>query len=239
MKKIILLILIAFSYNQLSAQLFGRHYDPGHFYTNDGKKINGLISFNKFSDYFFYKENEKAESNKFKAADVKALVVIETTKNSGLGGLIKKKPTGPETVIDSFVVKSIAEPGKYLYFAKVICEVSASKLYHKLLAPVGGAPTMSVGVAPNMGSRGSQPAFHNTYTWYAGSAYPGGYNTYYEKDGVTYLVTKSNYKTILATAFADVPATVAQLNDSKFKEIEKIIQSYITAKTGADPNKSR
>ena len=239
MKKITLLFLITLSYHPLFAQLFGKHYTPGHFYTNDGRKVSGLISFNKFTDYFFYKENEKAESNKFKAADVKALVVVEPVKNNAFGGLNKKNATDLRTVIDSSVVKSIGLPGKYLYFAKVVCEVSAYKLYHKLLPPVGGSPTMSVGAAPNMGSRGSQPAFHNTYTWSAGRSYPGGYEVYYEKDGVTFPLTKSNFKAILSEAFADVPATVAMLNESKFKEIEKIIHSYINAKTGEGQTRSR
>jgi len=234
MKKFTLLFLIALSYNQLHAQLFGRHYNPGHFYTTNGKKISGLISFNKFSDYFFYKESDKADNQKYKAADVKALVVIETVKNEALGELIKSKPKGPQTVTDSFVVSSIEKPGRNLYFAKVICDLSSYKLYHKLLPPVGGAPTMNVGVAPNMGSRGSQPAFHNTYTWSAGRSYPGAYQTYYEKGGVTYQLTKSNFKAILTEAFSDRPNVVSMLNDIKFKEIDDVIEAYISAK--AIPN---
>jgi hypothetical protein len=231
MKKITLLLLITFYFQQVQAQLFGRKYDPGQFYTLDGKKINGLISFTKHSDFFHYKNSEKGDVIKYNVEDVKSLVVVETVKPEMIIGLFKKKGSAPKTVIDSFVVRPIEKPNKKLYFAKVVCDVSAFKIYHKILPPRGGAPTMNIGAATG-GAPGSSLSFHNTYTWSAGRSYPGGYDTYYEKDGVTFELTKSNYKEVLGFAFSDVPASTALLSTTKFKDIERVIQHYITAKTG-------
>jgi hypothetical protein len=230
MKKITLLILVVLCYNHSRAQFLGRHYDPGCFYTIDGKKVPGLISFNKYSDFFHYKAGENSDVTKYKIEDVKGVVVIETVKNEALGGLIKRKPKGPQIVVDSFVVRSIEKPNKNLYFAKVVCDLSAYKLYVKILPPRGGGPTFS-----NSGGPGATPVAGG-YIKYYGSSF-GEHETYYEKNGVTYELTKSNFKEILAVAFADVPATLALLNDTKFKDIEKVIQSYVTAKTGIDPTK--
>jgi hypothetical protein len=231
MKKLTLLLLLLICSIFVKAQLFSRHYDPGSFYTLDNKKINGLISFTKYLDFFHYKDSEKGSVIKYKIEDVKSVVVVETIKPEMIIGLFKKKGSAPKTVIDSFVVKAIEKPNKKLYFAKVVCALSTYKIYHKILPPRGGSPTMNVGVGAG-GQAGSSLSYHNTYTWSAGRSYPGGYDTYYEKDGVTFELTKSNYKEILAIAFADVPTSVAMLSSTKYKDVEKVIQSYVTAKTG-------
>lgn len=229
MKKITLLLLITLCCQQLYAQLFSGSYDLGRFYTNDGKRVDGLVRFSEYLDYFYYKEGEKSDRVKYKSDDVKALVVVKTFKTV-IKNTWKNREYETKTMVDSFVVKAIEKPNKKPYFAKAICEPCKIKLYHKILPPRGGSPTMSIGAAPNMGSTGSQPAFHNTYSWSNGSSYPGGYETYYEKDDVTFELTKSNYKAILAEAFADVPPVVSMIDGTKFKDIEKLIQAYLNAK---------
>jgi hypothetical protein len=64
--------------------------------------------------------------------------------------------------------------------------------------------------------------------WSAGHSYPGGYKTYYEDNGVTFELTKSNYKEILTTAFQDQPEMKEQIDKSKFKHLDKLIEQYIT-----------
>jgi hypothetical protein len=56
MKKITLLLFTIIFCQKIQAQ---KGYELGTYYTNDGNKMTGMIKFDEYEDYFYYKSNEK------------------------------------------------------------------------------------------------------------------------------------------------------------------------------------
>lgn len=208
---IIASLLLTTCYLKVNAQLFGRSYTAGYYYNKNGEKISGLVNAKpEYKSKIYFKKDEDAKVEKIDFEDFLSVVVIKSN--------------------DSLSVQSTGKVGKGLYLAIVASESAKIKLYYKTFPERNSAPTMTVGVSPVMGSRGSQPAFTNNLGWKDGRIISGFQKIMYEKDGTTFELTKSNYENILGEAFADKKKIADKIPDTKFKNIRTLIIDYNNAK---------
>ncbi len=191
------------------AQIF-KNYHDGSYYTHTGQKVSGLIAFLPYKDRIFFKADKDASSEKIMINDIKALII-----------------SYPD--IDSLIVLTEDDKDDKKYFAKFLFATPTTSFYYKFREyNSGGAPTMTIGSAPNS-STGSQPAFHNTYTWSHSPIYSGTMKIPMYLDGnSTRELTKKNYVEVLSKAFADVPDLVQKIqsNEFKFKQLDEIFDEY-------------
>jgi hypothetical protein len=191
------------------AQIFKEYHD-GSYYTLAGQKVTGIISVLLYKDRIFFKADKDASSEKIMINDIKAIII-----------------SYPDA--DSLTVLTEDNKDDKKYFAKFLFATPTTRFYYKFREHnVGGAPTMTIGGAPNS-SAGSQPAFHNTYTWSHSASYSGTMQIPMYLDGnSTHELTKKNYVEVLSKALADVPDLVQKIqnNEFKFKELDEIFDEY-------------
>jgi hypothetical protein len=209
MRQILLLICIFSITVTARAQFGASKYKSGYYYSSSGQKLSGLISFNPAFDRLYYKENEEAKYQKIKINDISALIITD------------------KEIPDSLSVMTEDGKGNKKYFAKLVINSPATKIYYKFVSiNTGGAgPTMTTGVAPNSSGVG----VHNTYTWSTRAGYSGTISIpMYEENGTTYEITRSNFKEILTKVLVNKPDLIQQINDKtlKLKDMNKIISIY-------------
>ena len=209
MYKVCLVLLSLLLCKSSNAQIF-KNYHDGSYYTLTGQKVSGLMSYLLYKDRIFFKADKDANSEKIMINDIKAIIT-----------------TYPD--VDSLIVLTEDNKDDKKYFAKFLFATPTTSFYYKFREyNTGGAPTMTIGGAANS-STGSQPAFHNTYTWSHSPGYSGTIKIPMYLDGnSTHELTKKNYIDVLSKALADVPDLVQKIQNKefKFKELDEIFDAY-------------
>lgn len=215
MRTILLTLCILSVTVTAKAQLFARKYKPGYYYNLEGQKITGLLSFEVYRDEIRFKEDKEAKARDISLDQINAVITLEPKK-------------------DSLVVLSEDGKNNKRYLGKFIVATPVTKLYYKFKSySSGGAPTMSYGASPNMGSRGSAPAFTTTMNWSSSAMYSGVQNILmYEENGTTYEINKGNFVETISKTMADNAEIVAQVKAKKlkFKHLDQIMEQYMAGK---------
>jgi hypothetical protein len=126
MKPLLIIVVLFFSASPLFAQIFGRSYSPGAYYTTDGQRHEGLLAMDFdppsiFSSHpdntLFFKPDSNAKRIKIKASTLMSFVV-----------------TNRDTArTDSFVIIHQPEHSRIKYeydFIQVIYDRGPVKLYN-------------------------------------------------------------------------------------------------------------
>jgi hypothetical protein len=214
MYKLCLTMFCLFLCISSKAQIF-KNYHDGSYYTLAGQKVSGLISVLIYKDRIFFKAGKDASAEKIMISDIKAIVISYPG-------------------VDSLTVLTEDNKDDNKYFAKFLFATPTTSFYYKFREHnTGGGPTMTIGGAANS-STGSQPAFHNTYTWSNSPGYSGTIKIPMYLDGnSTHELTKKNYIDVLSKAFADVPGLVQKIQNKefKFKQLDEIFDAYKQERT--------
>lgn len=210
MRKTILIFIALFISCATQAQIF-KTYKEGYYYNTSGQKVTGVISFLPYKDHIFFKPDKDGSSEKIHIEDITAVVISRPMH-------------------DSLTVMTEENKENKKYFAKFLFASHTTKFYHKFRAySSGGTPTMGLQAVPNMGSTGSQPAFHNNIVWSTSPSYSGTMQiAMYQEGNTTYEITKNNFIEVLSKAFADAPDLVQRIQNKefKFKNLDNIFVEY-------------
>jgi hypothetical protein len=193
-----------------------RSYEKGYYYDLSGNKFSGLIKFAPYEDKISFKSDLNASAQKIDIDYLKAVIINRPVANDSLTVMTEDNKKGR------------------LYFAKLILKTPHTLFYHKFRnVQMGGVPTMSTGMAPNIGAHGDQPAYHTTYKWSTSPMYSQSQQLIMYNDGnTTHELTKGNFIQILSSALADDPELVEKIENKvfKFKEVNQIFFQYKMAK---------
>jgi hypothetical protein len=188
-------ILLFFSASPLFAQIFGRDYNPGAYYTTDGQRHEGLLAmdlnppsiFSSRSDNtLYFKPDSNTKRVKIKASTLMSFVV-------------SNKDTART---DSFVVIHQPEHSRIKYdydFIQVIFNNGPVKLYnYKLPRAAGGGlgfGAISVGLA---------------FTYY------DNYYFYGENANSSLEMKRKDFKDVMSKMLADDPEIVTMIMNKKY-----------------------
>lgn len=206
MRNILFTALILIIGTQLKAQLLGaeQKWEPGKYYTKDGKAINGLINYetqekgflgSPGSAFIFYKTDREAKKKKIAPDSLKAFVIG----------------------MDSFVVSHFNEL-KTTPFLQVVVDKGRLKLYFSTVAKRSGSG-MHMNVngtfsgAPGLGS-----ATEKTTSYYGE-----------DPDHIKELDRK-NFIDVMSQIMADKPDVVNDIQNKKYRlgSIYDLVSYYRT-----------
>jgi len=213
----------------LKAQVHFRHYTPGHYYDHSGVKHTGFIDFGRnvwgSVKINFKDDSITAANQRIDISDIRSIVVTRRpdTADAAPGN---SKLAIDKMVIDSFIVvqETVETPDSTTTdtrLCKFVTSAVNAKIYSRNVQRSGGGFGMGVGA---IGAVSIVAGASISYT-----------DTLYlcEADGKTLQIRRSNYKQLLAKAFADYPDLVQKIQNKelKFGDLGDIIRRYVAHKT--------
>jgi len=212
----------------LHAQVHFRTYNPGRYYDRNGVKHTGFIDFgNNFWGTVkinFREGTDTAANQKIDIADIRSLVVMHQPDTAYAPGTIN---IAKQMVVDSFVVvqenneNSFDPKATDTRLCKFVTDAVNAKIYSRNVKKSAGGFGMGIG---SIGAVSMSMGVSMSYT-----------DTLYlcEAEGKTLQLRRSNYKELLARAFADDPDLVQKIQTKqlRFGELNEIIRRYVAHKS--------
>jgi hypothetical protein len=227
-RTILILLLLLSSSFALQAQIRFRHYQPGCYYDKAGVKHIGFIDFGAnfwgTTKINFREGTDTAANQKIGLSDLKAVVISHEPDTAYAPGTIN---IAKQMVVDSFVViqenNEISPDPKATdaRLCKFVTDAVNAKIYSRNVKKSGGGFGMGIG---SFGAVSMAVGASIQYT-----------DTLYlcEAEGKTLQLRRSNYKELLAKAFADDPDLVQKIQTKqlRFGELNEIIRRYVAHKS--------
>jgi len=203
MKPYLFLLMLFLTAQSSFAQILGRKYSQGTYYTIDGQKREGLIAYD-FSppsifssspdNKLFFKADSNAKREKIKASTMKSFIV--TNKDTAR--------------VDSFVIVKKLERSRIKYdfdFIQVIFDRGPIKLYNYRLQRQTGAGINGFGLAV---------IYYDNYYFFGENA----------DDAVE--MKRKNFKDVMSKMLADDPEIVNLIQNEKYSigDMHEMLKAY-------------
>ena len=224
---LLLLLLLLSSGFALQAQIRFRHYQPGCYYDRAGAKHIGFIDFG--ANFWgtvkinFREGTDTAVNQKIGISDLKAVVITHPPDTAYPPGTLNM---AKQMVVDSFVViqenSYASDPAATeARLCKFVTAAVNAKIYSRNVKKSGGGFGMGVG------SFGVVSMAVGASVQYTDTVY------LCEAEGKVLQLRRSNYKELLAKAFADDPDLVQKIQTKalRFGELNEIIRRYVAFKS--------